>query len=1170
MLLAVALIYIPLALLIGRLMPNLIMSIIMKLVLIAGGVGGVLIALGIIPTKAKKSIPAAIVFALTTVYLLAMLISSVIGSGILAGNTDNDGHKRGDPYTIEGNGYDRTYHPCLEEGDEVWFEYEATATAQKRIYLQNIDGDYTITVYKGRSKSPIATGSNGEALVDLEEGKKYIILVEINTPDPDTTWSILVGNPIPMGATSDKAYTVTEGYNDAVNYDSLTSGEYSEVWFKFTPEQSARYTFAVSDCYSEYSLYLYTDPSYSYEYSTYSCELECLLTGGTTYYYKVSMSTYYSSYDTSFAVDISREPMGTSADSAYELTEDGMANTEFQSLDNNTHVWFKFVPTSDAYYTFSPASGVYDYDYSVYNEYQSSQSSNGGYYYLYEGYVYYIQVYDVYEDSFSIAVDTPDGTSFDNAMELTLGTTLSVNGISDVHEDYVYFQFTPADNGWYKFSTDYDYDHYLYFYSEDDTGSDLTYVYNNDITYELTADTTYYIKLYNSNSYWNCDYFFNMTVESVAGGESRESAYEIILGENEAQEYESLIDGDYVWFKFAPSESAYYQIDLTGVTDTYSIYVYQEGYTSYLSASDVYYYLSSGYTYYIQCYNSADDSFGVDLTQAKGDYMSNAIELEEGKETSTGYSSYVHSSGNMYFEFTPETSGKYKFSVTDMDYSYYLYIYEHDYSYSYEVNVYNDYLTYDLSAGNTYYIRLYMDSSYDSSFNMYAGAVYDGSTRETAYELLFGENEGQSYASFTNGNSVWFSFSPDTTGCYDFVIDSGAQTYTAGSIAQTYTLSVVDEYGSTASYYDGYGYYMSSGYTYYVLCTADGEYDSYNFGVNVAKSATGTARDDAYELTCDEVLETGYNSNFNSYGEIWYEFTPDEAGYYNLYISNANTRYVYIYEGYNTSYSNRSDQSSTYSYMKQYMYAGTTYYIYIDFTSSYDYDFDMAITRTATGSSDSDAIDLYTDFYLAAGYNSSYNLNGEVWFDFTPETDGYYQFTVADAMRRYFYIYDSDLNIVYNMGGYTTSSSNYAVVNLTAGSKYYVLVDFTSSSYYDSSFYMNVQKLYYGYSTGDAIEIGSSSIYTGYNSTYNTDNEMWFSFTTGEADEYVLYLSSISRDYDLYVYSDTEASNLVLSATGNYGSNYFYVNCEADTTYYVKVYFTSSVDTGFYIQAYQN
>ena len=118
---------------------------------------------------------------------------------------------------------------------------------------------------------------------------------------------------------------------------------------------------------------------------------------------------------------------------------------------------------------------------------------------------------------------------------------------------------------------------------------------------------------------------------------------------------------------------------------------------------------------------------------------------------------------------------------------------------------------------------------------------------------------------------------------------------------------------------------------------------------------------------------------------------------------------------------------------------------------------------------------------------------------------------------------------------------------------------------------MKVSKVHYGVSIEDAITIGSSSIYTGYNSSYNTDNEIWYTFTTSDAGEYILYLDSIHEYPDVYVYDDIEATNLVANETDCYGYESLYFDCEADTTYYVKVYFTNySTDSSFYIYVYQN
>lgn len=1142
----------------------------MNLGLLAGAAFGALVSLRIIPTKAKKSLPAAIVFAITAVLVVVTLVTAIINSGIFAPNTENDGHKRSDPYEIYDGTADRTYHPCLEEGNEIWFEYKASSSEERRFYLGSIESEYTISIYKGKSKDAISTATNDELVVEVESGKTYLILVTLSTDSyVDSNWSISVGDPVPAGASASKASPLTVGDTGVKEYSFLSSYEYSDVWFKFTPTESGKYIFEVYESSSTPNIYIYTDPDGSYLESNWNGKMEYVLTAGTTYYYKVSASGSYYGY--SFGVKLNPEPKGTSDGSAYVLTEDGFSYTEYESLENGTDVWFKFVPTASSYYKFIPDEGnlyYYVYSKSSYG-YLSSMSASSGYYSMDAGSEYYVKVYSVYnDDGFDMQVEHVLGTSFDDAIELSDTDSTEAASTAYIHTYAIYFKFTPDVSGYYSFDTDYYYSHDLYLYSENDTSTYLTSAYNAELKYYLEADTTYYLKL--SYSYNYCDDSFTVSVDSIEAGSDRLAAYDIFEGKNEAQEYASLVDGTEVWFKFTPEDTGYYQFALTGASTDYSCYVYDGFNTYYESSYGIYYYLSSGSTYYIYYYDvTDDDSFGIKVEQAKGDSMYNAIELENNVICNTGYYSAVHSNSTMYFEFTPDTSCSYKFSVEGMDYSYFLYLCNYD-THSCLENSNNDYLTYALDAGVKYYIYISM-SSYDDSFSMLVSTVYQGSTKEVSYGLELGENESKSYASFTNSNSVWFNFTPQETGYYDFIVNTGIQVYALGDDAQSYTISVASTAGDTVTYTDGYGYYMTYGYTYYLLFTADDTYETNDFGVTVSKAITGTSKDDAYELTLDEVLETGWLYGVNQSYTMWFKFTPDSTGYYNLYFSNADARYIDIYEGSNTSYSYYSNSaSSSYSCMTVYMSEGYTYYIKVDFSYYYyyDYDFDMLISNTARGSSSSDAVKLGTDFTLAAGYDSYYNYGGEVWFKFVPDTTGYYQFCVGDAYTRYVYIYDGAIDTVYNCG-YTSSSSNYATVKLTAGGTYYVCVDFYSS--YDSSFYVSVQKMYYGVTAEDAISIGASSIYTGYNSSYNTDNEIWYTFTTSDAGEYVLYLYNISEYCNVYVYSDIEANNLVANDTGFSGSEWLYFDCEADTTYYVKVYFTNYwTDSSFYISAYKN
>ena len=416
-------------------------------------------------------------------------------------------------------------------------------------------------------------------------------------------------------------------------------------------------------------------------------------------------------------------------------------------------------------------------------------------------------------------------------------------------------------------------------------------------------------------------------------------------------------------------------------------------------------------------------------------------------------------------------------------------------------------------------------------------------------------------------NGMYFEFTPDTTGFYAF--DVSGFSYTNYLNLYVYSESNTSSYIAYAPSSTAITAELSADTTYYLRA-----YYSYNtsssFDVtaNVSEVPAGAVRDTAIEINLGETEAEEWDA-LDVVSYVWFKFTPSETNYYQIHVNGDSSASIAVYEGSNTY------TSSLYS-QGYYMYYYYTYYIKVSTTAT---SFGLDISRMKTGADSSDAIKLYDGTTMSAGYNSSYNSNGEVWFEFTPSESGHYRFYVSDASRRYFYVKDSVFANVYEMPTYTTSSYNEAVVNLTAGETYYAVVDFYSSSYYDSSFYMLVQKSPRGASATDAITITSSSQNVGYNSSYNTDGEMWFKFDVPSYGDYIVYLSSLSSNNHtrVYIYSDPNESNLVGSSDGYF--SYQSVNAYGLSagTYYVKVewaYSASSnpsatyADTSFYINAY--
>ena len=902
--------------------------------------------------------------------------------------------------TYDNSIYEYYYHldaySSEENANTVWYKFKPKADGTFRIYLEEIERDYTITVYK--NKKQIAVGDlNSDINIELEKGKKYYITVTQSLnydgdynydkySNYDTNFRFTVGAPIPMGEDADHAYTLQLDYNGAQDYESLLpppdysgeknkgdnvigemSGGSGEVWFKYTAITGGEHTFTLTDFdgYANFYFYRSAESGYDSIYDTNSAKYN--LVQGNTYYIRLEVRSNYSSLDTNFGVTVEDEPEGMSINSAVEiqLGENSEKTFDFVGKDGD-EVWLKFQPTADGYYAFAFESNKEAFTpyYYVYrgtftmNSYSTSTtiSAANGYYYLEDDSTYFVKLYDLDYSAFATTVSTLKGTSFDNAIEISDEQTTSVAYLYAAHTSNgatgIYLEFTPEETAYYQFyvSSSSNYTS-LYLYSENDKDTSITSVsYNSQLTTKLEANTTYYLRAYYSSGSYNSSYTFNVSVNEVLGGTDRNTAIELQLGENEAEAWEVLENQYYMYFKFQPEISGVYSFTLSDESgyNPYYIYTSASG-SSTLSAYTVggkyVWYMTSGTTYYLYySLSTGYGEFGVNVEQVDmGVAASDAIELELGKAISTGYNSSFNTGYSIWYKFTPTTSGNYVFSLTN---------------------------------ANTRYLYLYDDANDSTSIS------------------------------------------------YIYLSDSGSS----------------------------WKQYLTANTTYYLQVYFTSSYDT-SFEIGVREYKTGYNNLSANKLAVGASMNYGYNSSDNYNGEVWFEFTPDETAYYRFTSSNANSRYFYVYDSTMSSYVYQLSGYTSYSsYTTPYIRldAGSTYYICVDFYSSYDSSFDMSVSTY-------DIRTLTVDNYISTGYDSNY-YNQEMWYKFDTTVEGYHRVYVynlygSSSYRAYVEIYDADGNLI-NSGNTTNTSISVSSYDFEADSTYYVRVYFPN--YTDGSFYVGL------------------------------------------------------------------------------------------------------------------
>ena len=566
----------------------------------------------------------------------------------------------------------------------------------------------------------------------------------------------------------------------------------------------------------------------------------------------------------------------------------------------------------------------------------------------------------------------------------------------------------------------------------------------------------------------------------------------------------------------------------------------------------------------------------------RGASAKTAYELSLGENAAPegGYESLDNGTTEVWFKFTPDIAGKYLINTDGTSGTEVWRVWEHTGSLT-DIQVYKQQSTYyNLVADKTYYIQC--DSDYNNDFAITVECPA-GTSKDNPLTLSTENTEGTTvnYKAPLFANNTWLKFTPSESGYYEFRTNG----YTSGSSIYVYE----GRPASTADFIDNIQNYhklavnLTAGTTYYVnVSSSFSSSNSFETVCQVYVSATSAGAD----ATSAIMLELGNNAAQNwealeNGSEIWFKFTPETTGFYSFSLSDGSSYNPYAaYTGVNQS----GSASSTTLYGKYgfTLSANTTYYLYYSLSSGYG-SFGVNVEKVNTGKNSTDAIEMTLDNALQAGYYSNFNSSGEVWFKFVPTVSGKYRFTVGDASRRYVYIKDSSLyNINYN-SSYVSSSSNYLDADLTAGQTYYLMVDFYSSSYYDSSFYVSVGETRYGSSATDAIKLSSNSQTVGYNSSYCSGGVMWFEFTATSATNYV-YLSDLNSSYytltELYAYNSLNSDYTLIGSYGRRTSS-MNVSATADLvvgeTYYVKVSFaynsgyspsSSYADTNFYAYIY--
>ncbi len=377
------------------------------------------------------------------------------------------------------DGISREYAIEISLGSEVnngtltsngrWYEFTPSISGTYVITSNEYSGDPNVCVYVGSLSGMIAYNfSSGWVDVEASMTAGMTYYIQVYNGTDETACEVTFTVETVAGYNRANAIEL-EPFTD-VSTGSLSSG--GNKWYKFTPMASGSYIIANATYTGDPDVNVYAGNSESIYVSDTTSnawrDLTVSMTAGTTYFIKINMVR---SGSLTFSVDPVVYASGsTSRSSATAVTLGQYYNTDTLTSGGK---WFKFTPPTDGFYIVKGYNATSDPNIKI----QAGETATGVYVsntnYGWEDVTaefsstvtYYINIYRTGSVIFVIE-KTPDGSSREQAISLTLGVSVSTGNISSSNA-YKWYKFTPAETGSYRIA------------SSTSTGDPDLYVYNS-------------------------------------------------------------------------------------------------------------------------------------------------------------------------------------------------------------------------------------------------------------------------------------------------------------------------------------------------------------------------------------------------------------------------------------------------------------------------------------------------------------------------------------------------------------------------------------------------------------------------------------------------------------------------------------------------------------------
>lgn len=1044
----------------------------------------------------------------------------------------------------------------------IWYSFTPSETKNYIIESKDYSGDPKINLYWDNEYEFNDDGGenyNFRITKTLTAGTTYYMEVY----GGEFTFSI---RALPAGSSRENA--VVASVNTDYNVDTnITGGEH--LWYSFTPTVTQAYVIESRDYRGDPRINLHwgsSSQSNDDGGENYNFRIAKELTVGTTYYIEV--------YGGEFTFSV--RPLDMTRADATPITISSETNTAtiravFEV--NNQHIWYSITPTVTGTCKFYSNSNNNAFNVYIGQE-QTPILTNSGVtsssldlrYEFTAGTTYYIEFIGTHDTgTWSVNVEMCDGSARSLAVSAQLNVQYNVNIATGDNE--VWYVFRPTVRGRYVIqSSDSTDDPYCVLYTGNDSNS-TTYDDNsaggNDfrIVRVLEANTNYFI-LASMASPTGVG-IYKLTITPADGG-TRDTA---IIAASDADYTVAPTSDHPVWLEFTAPVSGDYVIRSTGTVGDPALDLYtgsnsSPSYTvddggsgnNFLATRS----LSSNTTYYLavkQLSSTAQGSYTVRIISPEGTMRANPIGVVLGIEYSK---SNYNSNASAWYAFTPATSGTYVMrTIGNYSGDPKGELYEEDdatrlaYDDDGGVN-YNFLIRYDLTAGTTYYIRVYGTSAFTFVWQRADGsdrALSLNAELNTPYSVRITSSDQEMWFAYTTTSSGNYTFSSNAAGDCDPICYLYSGTSTSSSAS--------DDNGGVDNNFN-LVYNLNSNTTYYIrLKVVDGAIGNFTFTV---RKPDGASRDTAYLLYANG---REYEVRFdNSNQTVWYAFVPYVSGKYTFESVDALDWNINatLYQGNSTGSLATTNNigGNDRNFRLQYsLIAGTTYYLEIS----------SAQSSTIAGAFGLRVVDIpgtSRDNPLEAEANMLFYVNADsantvVWYTFIPTVTA--EYTIYSTNNRscdpYLTVYQGNSVsslATDNDGG---ANNNFSLTRtLEADTTYYIAVSLARGS--------SIGTYYFAITNGSGTTRGSAIVasagasynfvFTGGDSNTNSSSK-WLVFTPTVSGSYTLRaVTNESIDEDMKVYIGNSSSNdssLSDTQTGHINKS---VTLTADTAYYIELY----------------